>query len=32
VPVPGVTAATAGTPSVQVQDPAPTKQQSSGSN
>jgi hypothetical protein len=38
VPVPGATAATAGTPSVQVQAPAqaqapaPTKQQSSGSN
>jgi len=38
VPVPGATAATAGTPSAQVQAPAPTatptptKQQSSGSN
>ena len=36
VPVPGAVAATAGTPSVQVQAPAsaaaPTKQQSSGSN
>jgi len=34
VPVPGATAAKAGTPSVQVQAPAPatTKQQSSGSN
>ena len=34
VPVPGATAAVAGTPSVQVQAPAPTatKQQSSGSN
>jgi len=34
VPVPGASAATAGTPSVQVQAPTPaaTKQQSSGSN